>query len=69
LSSEISKQRATVMEGVFGTNKNFYGLGKIKVKGEKREKLMIFFGIMTANAVLIAKRRKAKESPTKQKAA
>lgn len=69
LSSEISKQRATVMEGVFGTNKNFYGLGKIKVKGEKREKLMIFFGIMTANAVLIAKRRKAKESPPKQKAA
>jgi IS5 family transposase len=69
LSSEISKQRATVMEGVFGTNKNFYGLGKIKVKGEKREKLMIFFGIMTANAVLIAKRRKANESPPKKKAA
>jgi transposase, IS5 family len=28
LSSEISKQRATVMEGVFGTNKDFYGLRK-----------------------------------------
>jgi hypothetical protein len=69
LSSEISKQRATVMEGVFGTNKNFYGLGKIKVKGEKREKLMIFFGIMTANAVLIAKRRREKESPPGKKAA
>lgn len=69
LSSEISKQRATVMEGVFGTNKNFYGLGKIKVKGEKREKLMIFFGIMTANAVLLAKRRMEKESPPGKKAA
>jgi hypothetical protein len=69
LSSEISKQRATVMEGVFGTNKNFYGLGKIKVKGEKREKLMIFFGIMTANSVKIAKRRAEKQLPTDQKAA
>lgn len=69
LSSEISRQRATVMEGVFGTNKNHYGLGKIKVKGEKREKLMIFFGIMSANAVLIAKRRAAKESPPLQKSA
>ena len=57
------------MEGIFGTNKNHYGLGKIKVKGEKREKLMIFFGIMSANAVLIAKRRAAKESPPLQQSA
>lgn len=69
LSSEISKQRATVMEGVFGTNKTFYGLSKIKVKGEKREKLMIFFGIMTTNAVLVAKRRRSEISPHKQRAA
>jgi transposase, IS5 family len=69
LSSEISKQRATVMEGVFGTNKDFYGLRRIRVKGEKREKLMIFFGIMTANAVKIAKRRHGKENPTERKAA
>jgi transposase, IS5 family len=64
LSSEISKQRATVMEGVFGTNKDFYGLRRIRV-----EKLMIFFGIMTANAVKIAKRRHGKENPTERKAA
>jgi IS5 family transposase len=54
LSSEISKQRATVMGGVFGTNNEFYGLKKIRVKGEKREKFAIFFGIMAANAVKIA---------------
>jgi IS5 family transposase len=42
LSSEISRQRATVMERVFGTNKKYYGLGKIRVKGDKREKLIIF---------------------------
>ncbi len=69
LGSEISRQRATVMEGVFGTHKEHYGLRKIRVKGEKREKLMIFFGIMAANAVKIAKRRAEKESPPNQKAA
>lgn len=69
LSSEISRQRATVMEGVFGTHKEHYGLRKIRVKGEKREKLMIFFGVMAANAVKIAKRRAEKESPPEQKAA
>lgn len=69
LSSEISKQRATVMEGVFGTNKEFYGLRKIRVKGDKREKFAIFFGIMAANAVKIAKRRAEAESPPEQNAA
>jgi transposase, IS5 family len=57
------------MEGVFGTNKDFYGLRKIRVKGEKREKLMIFFGIMTANSVKIAKRRQQKENPPERKVA
>lgn len=69
LSSEISRQRATVMEGVFGIHKEYYGLRKIRVEGEKREKLMIFFGIMAANAVKIAKRRAEKENLPHQKAA
>lgn len=69
LSSEISTQRATVMEGVFGTHKEFYGLKKIRVKGAKREKLMILFGTMAANAVKIAKRRAEKENPPDQIAA
>ncbi|WP_154859474.1 transposase [Cyclobacterium xiamenense] len=56
LSSEISKQRATVREGVFGTHKEHYGLKKIKVRGEKREMLMVLFATMTVNAVKIAKK-------------
>jgi transposase, IS5 family len=38
-------------------------------EGEKREKLMIFFGIMTANSVKIAKRRAEKKLPDDLKAA
>jgi IS5 family transposase len=68
LSAEISRQRATVMEGVFGTQKDFYGLRKIRVKGEKREKLMVLFAAMAANAVKIAKRRTADPPPERQAA-
>ncbi|MEX2592029.1 MAG: hypothetical protein WD426_04590 [Anditalea sp.] len=50
---------------MFGDHKNNYGLRKIRVKGEKKEKLMVFFATMTANAVKIAKRREKKESPPK----
>ncbi|MDN3671430.1 hypothetical protein QWY93_19445 [Echinicola jeungdonensis] len=32
LSAEVSKQRATAMEGAFGNHKNHYGLVKIRVK-------------------------------------
>lgn len=69
LSSEISMQISTVMEGVFATNKDYYGLRKIRVKGENREKLMILFGIMASNPVRIAKRRREKESLPNQKSA
>lgn len=67
LRSLISVQRATVMEGSFGTHKTAYGLAKVKAKGEKREKLWVFFGVMTANAVKISKNLSA--SPPSQKAA
>ncbi|MEM9857336.1 MAG: DDE transposase, partial [Bacteroidota bacterium] len=56
LRSLIATQRATVMEGSFGTHKTAYGLDKIKAKGEKREYLWVFFGVMTANAVKMTKR-------------
>lgn len=69
LSNEISRQRATVMEGVFGDHKNHYGLRKIRVRGEKKEKLMVFFATMTANAVKITKRRENRGSPPLEKAA
>lgn len=62
LKKLLSNQRATVMEGSFGTHKTAYGIGKIKVKGQKREKLHVFFAIMSANAVKIGKRKALKKA-------
>lgn len=56
LRSLIAVQRATAMEGSFGTHKTAYGLDKVKAKGTKREYLWVFFGVMTANAVKMAQR-------------
>lgn len=53
---ELGKQRGTVLEGSFGNEKNHYLLDKIKARNQKTEVLWIFFGIMTANAVLMGKR-------------
>lgn len=68
LKSLISSQRATVMEGSFGAHKTAYGLDKIKAKGEKREFLWVFFGIMTANAVKMSKKQHATSPPLRQSA-
>lgn len=57
LRSLLSRQRATVLEGSFGTHKVHYGLQKIKARNEKTEKLWVFFGVMTANAVLMSRRK------------
>jgi hypothetical protein len=59
ISRELRKERATRMEGSFGTEKEYYGLKRIKARTEKNEILWIFFGIHTANAVRIAKRLSA----------
>jgi len=56
IAYELRKERATRMEGSFGTEKEHYGLQKIKARTEKNEVLWIFFGVHTANAVRIAKR-------------
>lgn len=64
----ISKQRATVLEGAYGNDKNHYGLRKIKARNEKTEVLWIFFGMMCANAMKIVK-RKAKAPPHLARAA
>ena len=53
LRSELSKERATRLEGSFGTQKQHYPLARIKVRNRKTEILWIFFGIHTANAVLM----------------
>jgi Transposase domain (DUF772) len=56
ISRELRKERTIRMEGSFGTEKEHYGLQKIKARIEKNEILWIFFGVHTANAVRIAKR-------------
>ena len=60
LRSELSKERATRLEGNFGTQKQHYSLSRIKARNRKTEILWIFFGIHTANAVLMADKVKNK---------
>lgn len=69
LRSLISAQRATVMEGSFGDHKLHYGAAKVKARGEKRERLWIFFATMTANAVKISKRKEEQSWPPLKQAA
>jgi hypothetical protein len=56
MASELRKERATRMEGSFGTEKEYYGLQRIKARTKENEILWIFFGVHMANAVRIAKR-------------
>jgi len=56
IAAELCKERATRMEGSFGTEKQHYNLEKIKARTEQNEILWIFFGVHTANAARIAKR-------------
>lgn len=62
----LGKARSTVLEGSFGHHKTFYGLHKIKALSEKNEKVWAFFGVMTANAVLMGRRNR--EKPLRQAA-
>ena len=63
LAAELRKERATRMEGSFGTEKQHYSLDKIKARIEKNEILWIFFGVHTANAVRIANRLAQEKLP------
>jgi hypothetical protein len=56
LYKELRKERATRMEGSFGTEKEYYGLKRIKARTQKNEELFIFIGVHTANALKIAHR-------------
>ncbi|MFV1977076.1 MAG: transposase [Candidatus Scalindua sp.] len=57
IRSAIGKTRSTKLEGSFGNEKNHYGLRKVKALSQGTEKVWVFFGIMTTNAVLISKRK------------
>lgn len=54
----IGKARATILEGSYGNEKNHYGLRKVKARSEPTEVAWIFFGMMTANAMKVAKRKR-----------
>lgn len=66
---ELARKRATRMEGSFGVEKRHYGLTRIKARTELSEKLWIFFGIHTANALrMIPKMQKPEQIPLQQAA-
>ena len=56
MRSLLSKERATRLEGSFGTEKEHYNLRKIKARTKQTEILWILFGIHTANAFRLAQR-------------
>lgn len=67
ISQILSKERATRMEGSFGTEKNHYSLRSIGARTKKTEILWVLFGVHTANlARIVAKKANA---PPVEKAA
>ena len=54
--NELARVRATRMEGSFGAQKEHYGLRRNKARTKLTEILYIFFGIHTANVVLLVRR-------------
>lgn len=61
LKAVLNKDRATRLEGSFGNEKNHYGLGKVKARKQHTEITWVYFGVFTANAVHIAKKRQIKQ--------
>ena len=57
----IRNLRATVMEGSFGNQKQHYAVGRIKARNMFSETLLLFFGIHTANAAILAARQMARD--------
>jgi len=57
LKAEMNKDRATRLEGSFGNQKNHYGLQKVRARNGPNEKVWVFFGVFTANAVFVSKKR------------
>ena len=62
IRQELARVRATSMEGSFGTQKEHYGLHRVKARLKETETLMIFFGVHTGNAVILGRRLLAKEA-------
>lgn len=56
LAQRITKERASRLEGSFGTDKEHFLLNRIKARTAATEVLWIFFGIHTANGVKIGRK-------------
>jgi len=56
LTKMITKERASRLEGSFGTDKEHFLLNKIKARTKENETLWIFFGIHLSNALKIGRR-------------
>jgi hypothetical protein len=69
MRAALNKERSTVLEGSFGTQKENYNLKKIKAKREDTEVLWIVFGIWTQSAVQISNIQEAKELKVQRKQA
>jgi transposase, IS5 family len=69
MRSILGKERATRLEGSFGSEKNHYLLHKVKARTKSTEIFWIFFGIHTANAVLMGRRMHAREVQARARAA
>lgn len=64
----LNKERATRLEGSFGNEKEHYLLNKNKARSPGNEQVWLFFGVHTANAVLIAKRRQKSQKQARMAA-
>ena len=64
IRNELARVRATRMEGSFGTQKEHYGLKRIKARTRLTEILYIFFGIHTANVVQPVRREASEKVQT-----
>jgi len=62
IAKRLRKERTSFLEGSFGNEKEHYSLKKIKARTESTERLWIFFGIHTANALQIGHRMRASRS-------
>ena len=58
----FTRERATELKYSFDTQKQHYSLSRIKARNRKTEMLWIFFGIHTANAVLMIDKIKSKQN-------
>ncbi len=61
IKAMLNKERATRLEGSFGTEKEHYGLKRIRAATQETQIVWLYFGIFTANVVRLAKRLHKKE--------